>query len=753
MALAILRLQDTDGSNSRFLVDIGTNRFYTYSIGKGEMQAANGLKLLQDPLFTSPLIGPISESSLGRTVLSVPTNRFDRQNCCIQITSYKTEKREGIAISDIIKLPVTTPNRRPVQALSMDGSIKTAMETKPVETVPFAYREVAPVSSAMFLQGISSVISKVLPTVKQALPGIANTVKQALPTIANILPTALPLVGNVLSGMNPQAGGTVQPDGTVASGGGIGSSLLQTISNPETAQLIASLLQQASSGNNTAAPQVQTTTPLTPLPTITAPLIPTGNVATQPLPTLTAPPLSAPLPPPPPPPLPPRPQRIARAQSYSESDSLLTSTAYALGVPSQYVHEMAIPAALLTALPALMPLLEKALNPETLKTLMENMPVNKLMGTVADGLKQVGQAVQESEKRQYDHLEKIMPLPTNTKDLFEGMSLGLALPPSTLNYQRVEAVKLKFEGITPLMLHGRSRLIYHQVRELAFPLSVTTPRPIRQATLELLVKNPVTLEVLIEEKYLVAEVSNGAISVVPKLSPERLRALKANEEYLICVTLVWQGKSKQTKEAKQIGASMSQLITLVDDYCFDRIEGTAEVVPLNDVEKFRSYWHKIWQGSFSKTIHHLNFDCKYYYVLENERAANARMETLIQKTEEKKHEHSHRLKSGLIISLGELNELLGLISTKYPRLESAQLKALMAPEFEERFRYVARYQAKFDGDNGESAALWIYPEFKLQQVMLKKVVRTNNNGHVLELQEQAVRFPMPAVAHFIGVRT
>ncbi|BAZ11123.1 hypothetical protein NIES4071_29490 [Calothrix sp. NIES-4071] len=752
MALAILRLQDTDGFLSRFLVDIGTNRFYTYSIGKGEMQTANGLKLLQDPLFTSPLIGPISVSSLGRTVLEVPTNRFDRQNCCIQITSYKTEKREGIAISEIIKLPVTTPNQRPVQALSLDESIKTAMDTKPVETVPFAYREVAPVSSAMFLQGISSVISKVLPKVKQALPGIANTVKQALPTIANILPTALPLVGNILSGMNPQSGGTVQPDGTVASGeGGIGSSLLQTISNPETAQQIASLLQQVSGVNN-AVPQVQTT-PLTPLPTITAPLLPTGNVATQPLPTLTAPPLTATAPPPPPPPPPPRPQPVvARAQSYSESDYLLNSTAYALGVPSQYVHEMAIPAALLTALPALMPLLEKALNPETLKTLMENMPVNKLMGTVADGIKQVGQAVQESEKRRFDHIEKIMPQPTNVKDLFAGMSLSLALPPSTLNYQRLETVKLKFEGITPLMLYGRSRLIYHQMRELAFPLSITTPRPIRQATLELLVKNPATLEVLIEEKYVVDSVTNGAIPIVPKLSKERLRALKANEEYLICVTLVWQGKSKQTNEPKQIGTSMSQLITLVDDYCFDRIEGTAEVVPLNDVEKFRAYWHKIWQGNFSKTARNLNFDCKYYYVLESDRNANARMETLIQKTEEKKHEHSHRLKSGLIISLRELNELLGLIS-KYPRLEEAQLKALTAPEFEERFHYVARYQAKFDGDNGESAALWIYPELKLQQVMLKKVVRTNNNGHVLELQEQAVRFPMPAVAHFIGVRS
>ncbi|MCU0567011.1 MAG: hypothetical protein MUF49_10485, partial [Oculatellaceae cyanobacterium Prado106] len=673
-----------------------------------------------------------------------------------------------------------------------DWSMERAMEKPSVEVVPFSYREEPPISSAMFLGAISAMIPKILPAVKTALPKIANTV-------ANVLPTALPLVGNIISSVTGgAAGATPTPEGGAPPApGGIGNTLLQTISNPNTAQLIASLLQQAGGAGGAApgagvpgnsmtallqqlAGAVAGTPPtalaqsfsLPPLPTLTAPPLPT-SAASRPLPTLTA-----------------SSYALAYSRNGSERDSLesaeensrstrrspwtdnpdssprshpripseteqtLNSTAYALDLPPQYVHEMAIPAALLTALPALMPLLEKALNPETLKTLMDNMPVNKLMGTVTDGLKQVGSMVQESEQRRFSHLEKLMPKQTTAGDInqmFQGMSLSLAAPPSTLKYQRVETVKLKFEELSLLTLYGRSRLLYHQDRAIAFPLSLTTPRPIRNATLELLVKNPATLEILIDEKYPVEQATTGALTVVPQLAVEQLRSLPLNEEYLVCVTLVWSGKSKKTQEKINLGTSMSQLITLVGDYCFDRIEGSAEVIPLNDVDKFRPYWHKVWQGSFSKSVRRIKMDCKYYFILEGDQPKHARIETLIQTLETKGTQQSNRLKSGLMTNPTQLNTLLGQIS-KQPPLEPAQLKALSAPEFQARFSHAARSQVEFEGSSGESVALWIYPEVKLQQVVLKKAMKVNKNGHITELSEQIVRFPMPAITHFIGVR-
>jgi hypothetical protein len=425
-----------------------------------------------------------------------------------------------------------------------------------------------------------------------------------------------------------------------------------------------------------------------------------------------------------------------------------------MSTPPQYVHEMAIPAALLTALPALMPLLEKALNPETLKTLMENMPTNKLMGTITDGLKEVGRIGMETQKQTLEHLEKIAPKDDSQEvyKLFQGLSLGQETNYLALDYQRVESVRLKFEEVTPLMMQGRSRVVYRKDREIAFPLSVETPRPIPKATLQLLVKNPATLEILIEEKYPLGQVNSGHLAVSPKLSSERMRSLQVNEEYLICVVLVWTGKSKQRKTSKTIGTSMSQLITLVGEYCFDRVEGSAEVIPLNDVNKFRPYWHKIWEGKFSQSMRRISLDCKYYYALEDIHTNHARMETLTKIDEEKGLEHIGRLKTGLMMNPYALNDLISQISSQ-PKLDAAQLSALLSSEFKERFNHAARTQVQFKGRSGDSVALWVYPELRLQRVMLKKVKQTDVNGHVLELGEQTVYFPMPAVAHFIGVGT
>jgi hypothetical protein len=194
-----------------------------------------------------------------------------------------------------------------------------------------------------------------------------------------------------------------------------------------------------------------------------------------------------------------------------------------------------------------------------------------------------------------------------------------------------------------------------------------------------------------------------------------------------------------------------QLITLVGEYLFDRVEGTGNKVPLNDVDRFRPYWHKVWEGKFSERVRRINFDCKYYYALETHRTENARMETVTQSKEDIAG-RSGRMKAGLILSPFSLNELLAQISP-HPRLSEAELSALLTPEFKQRFNHLARTQVNFKGRRSDAVALWIYPEFKLQQVMLKQIAQTNANSHVLALKEHPVYFPMPAVAHFIGVST
>ncbi|NJM59350.1 MAG: hypothetical protein HC849_02715 [Oscillatoriales cyanobacterium RU_3_3] len=335
------------------------------------------------------------------------------------------------------------------------------------------------------------------------------------------------------------------------------------------------------------------------------------------------------------------------------------------------------------------------------------------------------------------------------------IALSLALAASAtpdLVYQRVGTVTLAFTDVNPVMVHGKSRFLYRHDRDISFPLKLETPQPVKKAKLQLLVKHSKTLKILIEQNYQIESANSGAVNVVPRISKEQLKKLAPNEEYLVCVSLVWQGRSKKTKQVKRLGTSTMQLVTLVGEYLFDRIEGTGQTVPLNDVDRHRPYWHKVWQGQFTEDVRRMNFECKYYYSLETNRTENARMETVTQVLEEDLAGRKSRLKSGLIMGPYGLNELLGQIS-QYPRLSEAELSALVASEFKERFNHAARTQVKFQGRSRETVALWIYPEFKLQQVMLKKVESTNSNGHVMGLREHPVYFPMPAVAHFIGVST
>lgn len=745
MALAILRFQDNHGAKNRFKVDIGTNRFYSYAIGNKELQRTEGLKVLSNPQFTSPLMGPLPESSLGRTILEVPHQKFDRQNRSIQIISYRNQQRESLALSEIVKVPLVSSGNYDLPVISFSQEIN--MENHPVDTVSFAYKEAQPISSAMFLGGlfnaikavaapVLNVIKKVAsPLLNMAAPAIGKIADTFIPGSGNLISSAIPTLTNILTG----AGGSPaeilsDPSKLQAALPAIlnNPAVAQKLSaNPQMAQLLGSLMQQL---NQSAA------TPQTSQAASALAVVGNGNVHNS------------------------NNSLLSLEQSLIPG-TLTQSLSTAKGVSpatSQYVEEMSVPVSLATCLPSLMPLMDKVMTRKMRRMLMDdNIPERKRMALITNGLMDVTRGFRGVSRNYrggdnfYRHSSSSFSLMgtdgnKQANALVAGLSIGLSAPDPTLDYDRVESVKLDFAEETSLIMQGRSRLLYRQDQTISFPLQVETPRTISKGILQILVKDPTTLEVLIEEKYRLEHITSGALSVVPKLSPERLRSLEPNEEYLVCAVLVWEAKSSKTNRKKQVGTSMSQLITLVGEYCFDRIEGTGEVISLNDVNRFRPYWHKIWEGDFADNIRRTNLDCKYYYALEPDRTNHARMETVTQIEETSGTRQAGKLKTGLILSAYRLNELLGQISD-YPMLDEAQLTALLSSEFKEQFSHCARNSVEFKGRRGDAVGLWVYPEFKLQRVLLKQVGQTNGNGQVLALAEHTVYFPMPAIVHFIGV--
>jgi len=670
MALAIFKFQDQGDTQYRFEIDLGVNRYYTYSIGSGKSQSFDDLPQLSQTSFTSPLIGPLPDSSLGRTVLEVPNQQFDRQNRFIQLSSFRTAEGIGPAISEIVEINfISTP--LPASALSFDPV--TAMPSRSIETVPFQYRETQPVSSATFRDSVSNVAKAV------AAPVLKTVAKVATPATAKKL------------GVNPE---TTQQIGTV----------LQ--------QLIVNTKTPATNGAMAVGSKTQ----------------PRSNRFL----------------------LSPSTNRLDQANAVATLERPKTSTA--LSIPSTHVEGMAVSATLAIA-PELMALLQKVFTPKTLKAI-QSMPPQQALGAITQGLidisnslpggtgtaaaRSVAQALSQSDR--------------TTHSLVQRLSIGLSAPTSALEFQRIDSVQLKFTDTTTLMINGRSRLLYRYDQEIAFPLTVETPRPISKGIVQLLVKHPETLEVLIEEKYRLENITSGSLATTPKLSPEQLRSLSPNQDYLVCAALVWQATSSTTQEKKRLGTSLSQLITLVSDYSFDRIEGTAEVVPLNDVDRFRDYWHKVWERQFSDAVQQVSLDCKYYLTLESDRTNHARMETLTKFEGNGATHQEGKLKTGLLMSPHRLNELLPQISD-HPSLSEAELEALLSPEFKQQCSYAARSQVEFNGRKGDTVALWAYPEMKLQRVLLKQVRQTNANGQVLALAEHEVYFPIPAIVHFVGACT
>jgi hypothetical protein len=720
MALAILQFLDSDSHKFRFQVELGSNRFYQYRIGEGKIRQINGLQLLDEPSYVSPLIGPINQHPLGQASLEIPSNLFSFQQRAIQIFSFREANGVGPAISEIVTLPSlafsninnydsinnskNTNNFAPI-SLGMEISMKPS----PIENVAFRYREVTPVSSAM---AAGNVIDKVKAITKQgvniagkkALDSVTSAVTNKLTgNLGVLLPQLAGIIGAILPKLSQENLKHLQTG--------------QAINREEVARLLKSLLEQIG------------TIP----PSSTNPAI-SQSLGYEPLRTAAVRQLSYPNTP-----LASRFMAAPGLMSRQNNNSFAVRNPYTASVNGKSPNQTALTAtsevlaavlpALLRITPDLLQMLGTGLMP-TFSTVFKPQTLMAGQMSVALGM---------GEQNQED--EAVI------------MALGLALAASAtadLAYERLDVVELGFSGVTPLRINGRERLVYHGNQEIAFPLTIKTPKPISKGRLQLLVKHPKTLEILIEENYRVEDVNSGVLGVIPRISRGKLQSLQVNEEYLICVTLVWKGRNPTTQQEKRLGTSAMQLVTLMGDYWFDRLEATGETIPLNDVQRFRNFWHKIWEGEFESVVRQITLDCKYYYALESDRSSPARMETVMQFDKTRAVKISGRLKSGLIVDLYSLNALIPQVSA-HPALSQSELEALMTTEFKEGFSNVARKEVVFEGRKGDEVALWVYPEIKLQKVVLKEVGRVNGNGLVQEVKERFVFFPMFAIVHFIGV--
>jgi hypothetical protein len=723
MALAVLRFEESGSGSIRFHADIGHNRFYRYQIGDEEVRDGGGFAMLANPRHESEMVGPLRTSALGRISLEIPLDLFGRHTRFVQLTSFRKPPDIGPAMSEIVEVPAAfLPPGLPQDEARWHHEQDDPMprrrlrqidKERDIRVMPQHMQSTGRTPINVHANNGANVYGTALPyTASRSVNGAPYaapfTYREArysnamfLQAIGSLLSSALPVVKKVISGLGG-AGGIANILGGLLGGGSTQSA--QPAANPsganpqsvtpdlaqrivEVIKLLAAPQQAAPSANTPAAPA--------------------------------------------------NPQPTGASQSQSLSGS-------------GYSQQMIAPA-LLAALPALAPLLEKVLTPETINAVLGNVGTKATIGAVTDAVKDIGGLNIQAYQNILDHIQKNMPSSDTAPLLAHLNAVSQSLSETTIlpSYRRVESVQVRFAPQTSVMLRGRERTVYHvdAPQGIAFPLTVETPRPIRSATLYLLIKEAETLRVVAEKRWEVANVGTGALPNAPRLSTGEMGALVPGAEYLVCAYLVW-----KTKQGERIGASRTQSVHMVGEYTYQGVETGGEIVPLNDVEKFRPYWHKVWQESFTREKRRWEWDCKYYYALHTEGGASERLETLTEEVPGGGRRIEGRLKSGLRVSVSELNALLPQISS-YPALNAAQLEALSAPSAVAAFGRAARSKARFRGSEGDSVALWVYPEMRIQPVVLLRVGAPNENGLVTELAEETVHFPIPALAHFVGVST
>ncbi|HKK09329.1 MAG TPA: hypothetical protein VJ939_00760, partial [Bacteroidales bacterium] len=216
------------------------------------------------------------------------------------------------------------------------------------------------------------------------------------------------------------------------------------------------------------------------------------------------------------------------------------------------------------------------------------------------------------------------------------------------------------------------------------------------------------------------------------------------------------------KSGKNLGVFKNHYITLIDDYSFDRIgETVGEPIPLNDLVKYRPFWHKVWEGGYTDSRRwEIDFNIKYYYVLDLEGKKAHRLSTRkkIQSDNASAGEDppyrrkvQARMKSGMEVTLEMMNTLLESVGPE--PLSSQQLQALKSSELQSYFNQTARVHVEMKGESGDTGTLWVYPEVSIHEIKLHKITQSNEHGMVVQTVAETVQFPRPAAIHFIGTKS
>jgi len=763
MALAFLQFRGQNNGYYLFQADVGTAKYFKYILGENKHKLRVGkhefVKVLSGRKKASKLLQVneiMQKLKMGRFPLKIPEGELNDKTHYIQLYSYNTKSSTAPTISNIVQLYPVVGRGKKIGGLQLSLSqtnynknVATMQDTR-VKNKAFKYRE-PQLSKVMFWNAIVN-----------ALPTI---IKHAAPVIGGLLKgagNASNLESNVDSSANNQSAKVINKVVEV----------LQAISNNDSNSITHQTDEQATTTPSTDVTNNETaTSDSSEAPAQSSEsqsfnyissaysLEPDTLIGLKPIleKILSPEAIIA---------IGDNPQKLFLAikdavqktehTSNINSDIVEKKTSEDAITDVKY-SEAKIAPALLAALPALMPVIEKALDPKIIEAI-GNQPV-KLF-------KAIGDTVLKMDEMELKHLEAINPGVDSADDiskLLQGMSISSAYKDDTIKFKMIKNLNLNFINTKTVQFKNKKRVLYQKNQQIIIPFKVvsdsgnTLEKTLKRSIIQICIKDGVSMETVFRKNINLIDVNLNQVINEAFLMPDEIAQIPCNTEIKIELSYIWKSNKNEN-----IGVFKSHYVYFIETYIFDRIgERIGQPIPFNNINVHRPYWHKIWEGGFSRSNRwHIEFDLKYFYLLNPKETGISKLETrkiITEDNVESGGEHPNRrrikakLKSGLEFGLQTLNNILSLSNKEL--LDEEILKIIQKGSIDKEFHQVARQRLEMKGREGDTTTLWSYPEISLHKLYLSKIGTIDDYGQVVTIESIEKLIPKPDLIHFIGTKS
>jgi hypothetical protein len=727
MALAILRLDDTEdpspGAGHSLVVDTGTSTQYRIHLGK-EVRREEGFVLLDGPYWSSPLqVNPQAGRHLDtRTRFSLDTALVTEPGSLAQLETVRAPDGRGPAWSRPVRLPGYRP-ARPSRELTM------TLSAWPAATPAPARPRMAPLRSAKDTFSRPASIADLIGTiVAQAAPIVTDLINKTSATSATDHSTAS-LFDNLLRSI-------------------LGAMAQHTAAAPAATPAPASPAPVPATANPSAAPVAAGA------PATSPPLPASAAVAVGAAPPTTARPASAEV------------HQINRFVPYARTMIFGLDDALIGALAGPVLSKLIGP--IVSSLPQLLnaanqqKLARQALTDKQIADLLsevdrttlmqqllfsQNMPVNP--GVTSSDLDALGALLQAGAS---------VPSPAGTPAAL-ARSASLDPGPAAVGPTAIASKALLTMVTGPSITRlGAPRVVFaaEQVPTWRFRLDAgamppTTPLP--RAILQICVREPGGAADLLQRTERLTGLTQGS-EIKVALSANEFNALPADTDLEVLACLRWRA-SRGTYQA-----TCSQTVVVASRVQVrDRGDLVGTPVELTDMNRFRSFWNKVWTSVGSGAdeaadrLWGLDVAMRYSALITTGGKGNGLMQARLK---ERPGDDGLRattrgmLKSGIEIDAAELNKLLPMWSGEQP-LSADDLAAFAAPGWRAGQGGDAVTDVRMEGKRGTHGALWVVPVLKLRAFTLATPSDIDPYGQLTATQDRPVRFPVVESVRVLGL--